>query len=304
MSDSTVFVGFDGGGSTSRFLVSRGSGEKESYTYPLNLKYTDLGIEESVRGFVKCFAEILASGSEEINSMCISLSGASNDTQNMAFAKALRAGLANKDLKLHIESDSRFTLDTAYPDEKSGMLLIAGTGSVALAKKHDGDIVKVGGWGRLLGDEGSGYWIGLEALKYYCDSIDFQEEDGSLFHSIRNRISSQIGSELSILREKLYDGSVKPQEFAPIVFENHERDPEADEILVSASELLYLTVAGLYDLVSDDCDPTLILHGSIARNPVIFTAIADQCQEFEIECGVLDDDAVLNRALAVAEGLV
>ena len=45
-----------------------------------------------------------------------------------------------------------------------GILLIAGTGSVALARAPDGSAVRAGGWGSYLGDEGSGFRIGLDAL--------------------------------------------------------------------------------------------------------------------------------------------
>jgi N-acetylglucosamine kinase-like BadF-type ATPase len=50
--------------------------------------------------------------------------------------------------------------------EGSGILLIAGTGSVALARgDRGGELMRVGGWGALLGDEGSGYRVGLEGLQ-------------------------------------------------------------------------------------------------------------------------------------------
>lgn len=46
-----------------------------------------------------------------------------------------------------------------------GVLLLAGTGSLALAVGPQGQEVRAGGWGYLLGDEGSGYWIGREAIR-------------------------------------------------------------------------------------------------------------------------------------------
>ncbi|MBI3417804.1 MAG: hypothetical protein HY043_21135 [Verrucomicrobia bacterium] len=46
-----------------------------------------------------------------------------------------------------------------------GLLVISGTGSISVAQNADSKIVKVGGWGHLLGDEGSAYWIASEAIK-------------------------------------------------------------------------------------------------------------------------------------------
>jgi N-acetylglucosamine kinase-like BadF-type ATPase len=48
---------------------------------------------------------------------------------------------------------------------ESGIVVISGGGAVAYGRTASGDSLRVGGWGHLLGDEGSGYWIGLEAIK-------------------------------------------------------------------------------------------------------------------------------------------
>jgi len=49
---------------------------------------------------------------------------------------------------------------------------VAGTGSVVMGKSPDGSTISIGGWGRVIGDEGSGYYIGLEALKAVSREID------------------------------------------------------------------------------------------------------------------------------------
>lgn len=62
-------------------------------------------------------------------------------------------------------------------NQKKGALLICGTGSIALYLDEKGE-VRVGGWGHILGDEGSGYYFGLEALK-----VAMKVADGRLPHS-------------------------------------------------------------------------------------------------------------------------
>ena len=88
-----IFVGFDGGGSTSKFLVQRKSLEPELFSYSLNLKYSDLGLDESARGFSKCLKEILGADISQLNAICISLSGASDSKKNEEFAQSLRKEL-------------------------------------------------------------------------------------------------------------------------------------------------------------------------------------------------------------------
>lgn len=48
--------------------------------------------------------------------------------------------------------------------EAAGVVLIAGTGSIAYGVNDEGFAARAGGWGFILGDEGSGYWIGKQAL--------------------------------------------------------------------------------------------------------------------------------------------
>ena len=57
-----------------------------------------------------------------------------------------------------------------------GILLYAGTGSVAYAIDENGSVHQIGGWGYLLGDEGAGYWIGREAIRVALFKIEAKEE--------------------------------------------------------------------------------------------------------------------------------
>jgi N-acetylglucosamine kinase-like BadF-type ATPase len=49
--------------------------------------------------------------------------------------------------------------------DRPGVVIIAGTGSIILAKSEAGQIAQAGGWGHLVGDEGSAYWIAREAIR-------------------------------------------------------------------------------------------------------------------------------------------
>src|SRR5579875_152760 len=53
-----------------------------------------------------------------------------------------------------------------------GVVVIGGTGSVAYGVNAQGEEALVGGWGYLMGDEGSGYWIALKALNACCRAAD------------------------------------------------------------------------------------------------------------------------------------
>lgn len=73
-----------------------------------------------------------------------------------------------------------------------GILLYAGTGSVAYAIDEKGAVHQIGGWGYLLGDEGAGYWIGKEAIRFSLFQIETSEEIaiGSLAKLILDEIKA------------------------------------------------------------------------------------------------------------------
>ena len=73
-----------------------------------------------------------------------------------------------------------------------GILLYAGTGSVAYAIDEKGEIHQIGGWGYLLGDEGAGYWIGREAIRQALHLIESKEvaSSGSLVDLILKEINA------------------------------------------------------------------------------------------------------------------
>jgi len=73
-----------------------------------------------------------------------------------------------------------------------GILLYAGTGSVAYAIDENAAVHQIGGWGYLLGDEGAGYWIGKEAIRVALFHIESKEqiEESSLSGQILEKINA------------------------------------------------------------------------------------------------------------------
>lgn len=72
--------------------------------------------------------------------------------------------------KIAIVHDSRLLLAAGGVD--TGVAVIAGTGSAAWGRNSQGDEARAGGWGYLLGDEGSGYWLGREAVRHSLDRMN------------------------------------------------------------------------------------------------------------------------------------
>lgn len=70
-----------------------------------------------------------------------------------------------------IENDVFMAREAAFAGA-AGIVLIAGTGSMAVAADADGKLVRSGGWGHIFGDEGSSHWLGREALSLASQALD------------------------------------------------------------------------------------------------------------------------------------
>ena len=105
--------------------------------------------------------------------------------------------------KYLIENDAESTMIGAT-GKKPGVLLISGTGSIVFAHDAKGKVVRSGGWGHRVGDEGSGYWMGREVLRAI-----FRMEDGRGPSTI---LKYEVLQELNLnavgdIAEWLYNGS-------------------------------------------------------------------------------------------------
>ena len=76
--------------------------------------------------------------------------------------------------KSEVVGDEVIALDAAF-EGGPGILQIGGTGSNTIGRAADGSIETAGGWSSRLGDEGSGYWIGLHAIRRALNAYDREE---------------------------------------------------------------------------------------------------------------------------------
>ena len=151
-----------------------------------------------------------------------------------------------------------------------GIVVMAGTGSVALG--WDGErFARAGGHGFLLGDEGSAYWIGREAVR---SALRWAERaDGS--ELVHKTVTEATGSDLNVL---ISDVNAHPAErgrltvLAPEVAAIAGHDPEARRILRCAAEHL----AALAESIRRRLGPLPVAGaGGVFRAPTIWARFAD-----------------------------
>ena len=93
----------------------------------------------------------------------------SPDSPTARFAQALTCALG---VPVHIRSDAYMTLFGLTGGLERAVLMLSGTGAMGIAENAAGQTTVAGGWGRLSGDEGSGYYIAIEGIKAALQASD------------------------------------------------------------------------------------------------------------------------------------
>ncbi|MGH3148112.1 MAG: BadF/BadG/BcrA/BcrD ATPase family protein, partial [Rubrobacter sp.] len=113
-----------------------------------------------------------------------------------------------------------------------GVVVISGGGAVAYGRNEDGVSLRVGGWGHVLGDEGSGYWIGLQAIKAAMGSWSGVSGETSLEEAVMQRFDATTDLDLI---NCVYSGEASDADIAKLVplVVDHARDGDgvSDDIL-------------------------------------------------------------------------
>lgn len=117
--------------------------------------------------------------------------------------------------KIVVTTDAEMALETLDGD---GIILISGTGSICFGKKG-ADTIRVGGLGRLIGDEGSGYWIGINAVKAALEDEGGWGQTTALKLALRDYFKTPC---LKSIIAPFYNGEITNYQVAaisPIVFD-------------------------------------------------------------------------------------
>ncbi|MDP2006528.1 MAG: BadF/BadG/BcrA/BcrD ATPase family protein [Rubrivivax sp.] len=114
----------------------------------------------------------------------------------------------------------------------AGIVVAAGTGSVAAACYADGRTAQAGGWGFPVGDEGSGAWLGLRAMQHAHAVLDGREAPTALSRVIFDQLGSTAPALLAWCAQA---GAPQYAHLAPLVFAEAERDDATAQALLQAA---------------------------------------------------------------------
>jgi len=227
--------------------------------------------------------------------ICLGIAGVDReDEEQVVRAMMRRIGYKSRIL---VVNDALIALVAGARDDPA-IVLIAGTGSIAYGRNGSGEAARAGGWGHMIGDEGSGYWIGREALAAVMRAADGRGPETALSGDILAYFNVK---DVSRLPRIVYDREQPRMSVAalgPIVQSVAEQgDAVATRILERAADELVLGARSVATRLEMRGDPfSFFLAGGVFR---VVPWLADELPRRLVEVAPRSQTEILNREPAV-----
>ena len=154
-------LGADGGGSKTTVLLCDETGKTIAKAVGGGVNYNAVGMAQAKQNFKEAADRVITESGVKPDAAFLGLAALSSRADEALTgefcADVLECGT--------VLMDSDVFIGLATLNAPSAAIAICGTGSMAAARLPDGTVVHAGGWGHLLGDEGSGYALSLDALR-------------------------------------------------------------------------------------------------------------------------------------------
>ena len=274
-------LGVDGGGTKTTVQVADSTGRLMIENESGSSNYKSVGVENArmnINNAILGAIRNMASSDKIIfKSSCFGLAGndsceAINIYHKIIFNSKIKNYLNPS--KTIICNDTRIGL-AAGSSSRNGIMIICGTGSNCFGINKEGKEVKANGWDYILGDEGSGYEIGIKALRALMRAYDGRGSDTLLSKTILEDLS--ISSVLELI-EWAYSSPFSKDEIAAIAKTVCRTAEMGDKVSIKILEgevaeafISIVTVANKLELADKDFD--LVFVGNVFKCEKYFKAV-------------------------------
>jgi glucosamine kinase len=239
-----IVIGVDAGGSRTRVSVADSDGEIIATAEREGAAVKPGEVERSAAIIAAAVRDALVTLHPSFGApraLCAGVAGVGRESERRALREALMIEALADDVL--VVTDAEIALADAFGDE-SGIVLIAGTGSIAYGRGPAGMLERVGGWGPAIGDEGGGLWIARRALSIVTAATDGREPDTALVGAILT--AAEIDEVESLIPWAARATVSQIASLAPVVVATAEAgDLRANALLGLAAEELVLHVRTL-----------------------------------------------------------
>ena len=261
-------IGIDGGGTSTQGKLSNGLFEIMAVAETGATNYHNVGRETAKARLGELLSDLCQKQNidlDQVDGICFG--GAGVDTEaDREIIKTLFKELGCE-CELMIVNDAVTAL-AGGNSSTTGAVLISGTGSIIYAKIGDRQ-ARCGGWGQLIDDGGSGYALGLAALKGIMESYDLRRKPTKLWQVVKEQLGVQNEEDIIHFLYHPQTGKERIAAIAPLVIQLAGEDELASEILDSGIRELVRLVSGLIAQVGVK-EFSLALAGSLLIKSEIY----------------------------------
>jgi len=255
-----LFLGIDAGGSQTKLAVCDGRGRLVGYGKGGPANHLSVGLERMKESLVEAMNDAGCSGLH-FESAYIGYSGLGIWSPSELLEK-IGHEVIDTD-RLAINNDCYNALYGGFGGE-SGIVAVTGTGSMVLAIDDEGEVTRLGGWGHILGDWGSGFRIAMDAIQ-----VALKVRDGTVDSLLHEKMINFFGfdSARAIVRYFYIEQHSKSEiaAFAPVVIEAAvSGDREARRIVEANAIEIARTAVVMYNKV--DVAPRLAVVGGLSKS--------------------------------------
>jgi len=261
-------IGIDGGGTKSAISIAdlRGNIVLTEYGGPTNIRaWDEYMVFNELRSLILSAVEHAGLNLEDCRAICIGSAGAGRQEEQRILREYVKAiGIKGN---IVITNDAEIVIAEATGG-REGVVVIAGTGSIAYGIGKNGERVRVGGWGHMVGDEGSAYYIGLKAIKAALRCYDGRDPYTELLPMLMEEIGIKSPEEFVGF---VYGKDTEKKEIAAVakvVDRAYKKgDSRAKEILMDAAQQLFLLARTAIRGIKAEHDPiTVVVSGGVLIN--------------------------------------
>ncbi len=230
-------LGVDGGGTKTVVAIANGLGEIVGLSKTDSVDILNVPLEEVEGKLKNALSESLSEANIDIDDVCFACFGMSTFGDVPSVERGIETIVKSILPRSMVVNDVRVALEGAHPTS-AGMILLAGTGAMAMAKDKNDRVFRVDGWGEYVGDLGSGYFIGRTILQRAFEEYDGRREKSVLSNMVKDfaNVSDLRGI---LIRCKITNARTYIANFSKIACKAAEDDVnEALEVLsISIQEL-------------------------------------------------------------------
>lgn len=260
------FIGLDGGGTKTKCVLTdenlkvlnEFSGENSAFL----LRGTDQ-VAESIYDLIMRSVYQAELDISDISGIVLGSTGAGRRDDAESMENAFQEFTKTKNLELknfRVVSDARIALEGSFSGQ-SGSILIAGTGSIMFGKDKADNIHRVGGFGRFIGDEGSGYMLGRLGLMAVAKDLDKRGLPSMLTNMVKKEFN--IDSSAKLITE-VYKNNFDIAKVSPFVVAAAEKHDEVcSEIITHQLNELLLHLRAMHSILQEPKLNLSLIGGTI-----------------------------------------